>query len=268
MGARSTAVPVTEKLFEYRMSVEEFGTELLRTKDLDPVYVILYKADMIRSHLACWLLAYWWFYHSGVASALALQGDGKDFYNAARAMAGNSAPRGTERRHFRGIACLDCIDWFSRRYEHPVELLKELEKARTFRRIKKIVTCFPMFGPWIAFKIADMMERVWGASIQFDGKDLLSFYEEPREAARVVGSLNGMDNELDVLPYLEMRFQPFAAPPGEDRPVGIQEIETILCKWKAHIHGNYPIGKDTKEVRHHLLQFPSTIGDRLLEFLP
>jgi hypothetical protein len=267
LGARSTAVPITGKLFEYRWSVEEFGAELLRTNDLDPVYVILYKANMDHFQLACWLLAYWWFYHSGVASVLASSKCGAVFYEKAAAMAGNSAPRGTERRHFRGTACLDCIEWFSRRFPHPIELLELLEKARTFRRVRRIVSCFPMFGPWIAFKIADMLERVWGAAISFDGKDVLSFYDEPREAARVVASLNGIE-ESEVPAYLEMRLRPLAAPPGEDRPVGIQEVETILCKWKAHIHGNYPLGKDTKEVRQHLLQVPSTIGDRLLEYLP
>lgn len=236
MGSRSASVPVTGELFAYRMNAEEFGAELLRTKDLDPVYVMLYNARLEREQLARWLLTYWWFYHSGVASCLA--------------------------------ACLDCIDWFSKEYPEPIYVLETLEKARTFRRIKRIVNCYPMFGPWIAFKVADMMERVWGASIRFEPKDIMDFYEEPREAARVVGAMNGLDNELEVLSYLEEKFKPFAAPPGEDRPVGIQEIETILCKWKAHIHGNYPLGKDTKEIRHHLLQIPCTIGDRLLECLP
>lgn len=250
------------------MSIEEFGAELLRTGDLDPVYIMLYRAKLERETLAKWLLAYWWFYHSGVASCLSSCESGKEFYEAAKGMADGGAPRGAERRHFRGVACLDCIRWFSKRYPEPLRLLEQLALAKTFRRIKRIVTCWPMFGPWIAFKIADMMERVVGVPIRFERRDVVDFYEEPREALRVVGSIQGIADDLKVLDYLEGRFRPFAAPPGEDRPVGVQEIETILCKWKAHIHGNYPIGKDTKEIRHHILQISSSTGERLLEFLP
>ena len=38
--------------------------------------------------------------------------------------------------------------------------------------------------------------------------------------------------------YLTHEFRDLPAPPGWDRPVALNEIETVLCKWKAHINGH------------------------------
>jgi hypothetical protein len=38
------------------------------------------------------------------------------------------------------------------------------------------------------------------------------------------------------------------APPFQDRPINIQEVETVLCKYKAHCYGFYPYGNDTVHV--------------------
>ena len=37
-----------------------------------------------------------------------------------------------------------------------------------------------------------------------------------------------------------------------ERPVGLQEVETILCKWKSHMNGHYPLNNDIMEIRHGL----------------
>src|SRR6185437_10528018 len=55
-----------------------------------------------------------------------------------------------------------------------------------------------------------------------------------------------------VVAHLARQFGDLLAPPWRDRPVNIQEIETVLCKWKSHLHGRYPVGKDTSEVKHGL----------------
>ena len=47
----------------------------------------------------------------------------------------------------------------------------------------------------------------------------------------------------------------YQAPPQMDRPINIQEVETILCKWKSHLNGHYPTGNDIAEVRHGLVKY-------------
>jgi len=44
----------------------------------------------------------------------------------------------------------------------------------------------------------------------------------------------------------------YKAPPWFDRPLNIQEAETILCKYKSHTHGHYPVGKDVAAVKKAL----------------
>ena len=31
--------------------------------------------------------------------------------------------------------------------------------------------------------------------------------------------------------------------------MNVQEVETILCKWKSHMGGHYPLGNDLHEIR-------------------
>jgi hypothetical protein len=62
-------------------------------------------------------------------------------------------------------------------------------------------------------------------------------------------------------------FAGFSAPPRHDRPVGVQEVETCLCKYKSYVNGHYPIGKDSRELRHALTGWGSK-ADQLRAFVP
>src|SRR4051812_1446277 len=88
----------------------EFGRELLRLNDLDPVYVAVWEARpdwLLGTKLSKWLLAYWCFYHAGTASWIC---DQDDFWLAMFVAADSKDyPRSTERRHFRGKAALDSV---------------------------------------------------------------------------------------------------------------------------------------------------------------
>ena len=48
-------------------------------------------------------------------------------------------------------------------------------------------------------------------------------------------------------------FQDLLAPPFYDRPVNIQEVETVLCKFKAHYKHHYPMGNDSYHIRQALV---------------
>jgi Holliday junction DNA helicase RuvB len=53
-----------------RLSLEEFGVQLLLTEDLDPVYPMLHRANLLTEILYPFLFGYWCFYHVGVAALL------------------------------------------------------------------------------------------------------------------------------------------------------------------------------------------------------
>jgi len=58
------------------MNIYEFGDALIRSRDLDPVYCVLYGAQLSEPELSRLLLAYLSFYHLGLAAWLSrLEGD-------------------------------------------------------------------------------------------------------------------------------------------------------------------------------------------------
>ena len=237
-----------------------FGESLIKTLDLDPVYVMLHRAELSPRGLRRWLLAYCCFYHSGVSCWIT---EHQNFWVAmmeAAANEGHKFPRGTERRHFRGGLALKSVRDLKRRYGEPegfIDYISASERpgnspvdfSLVFERAQEPVG----FGPWIAFKVADMIDRCGVRQVRFEGSEPFMFkdpvmglklYQEHYHLTHLKPSA--------VVAKLLKAFANLSSPPLFDRPINIQEIETALCKWKSHLNGRYPVGKDTKEILHHL----------------
>lgn len=244
-------------------SAVRFGGELIRTLDLDPVYVAL-KALPLGVRFRA-VVAYSCLYHLGAAAYLAQWG-GRDFWNQLYIAADNrdhSWPRGTERRHWRGEAARTAARWFGREYadgEPDTVIYRWYNGAEntTFSAISREIRKAPSFGPWIAFKVADLMERTLHFKIDFSDCQL-AMYDEPQRCVALItyGNQEARITESDINNVVErlrvaITKQYPKAPPAFDRPINIQEIETVLCKYKSHVNGHYPIGKDTREVIHAL----------------
>jgi hypothetical protein len=264
---------------ERALSLEEFGRELLSTGDLDPVYTCLNGVQLSAAQKKRLCLAYWCFYHLGVAAKLSAE-TGPAFWEALAEAAANVGdpkpwPRGAERRHFRGQQAIAAVVELRHRYARPEHFCDYVfepgDGARpTYGGVAERVKEHRGFGPWIAFKIADMGERVFGYPVDFSDCEL-GIYKDPRQGAalvyvqRALGGTAGYahdpwrypitDQELrHVVAELirEFRKTKLRAPPTFDREVNVQEIETILCKYKSHVKGHYPSGKDTRELAHGL----------------
>jgi len=274
-----------------KLSIEEFGTHLLDSNDLDPIYVALVESGMGVPQMGRWLLAYWCFYHAGVASFMS-EREGGDFFSAMEIAARNEEPsptgdrwpRAKERRHFRGAAAIKAVHSLRRRYEDEPEgmalycLGKEGE--RTCLEVIKRTKEHHLFGDWIAFKVADMIDRCLGVPISFDQATAFMF-RDPRESAlmywrqqtKMPPEALPRDPEAvitQVVDYLIDYFGETLAPPYMDRPVGLQEVETILCKWKSHLHGHYPLFNDQKEILEGLKPWVehSTTAQSFVEAMP
>lgn len=237
------------------LDIATFGRELIKTRDLDPVYCLLYphrKDDWIKN----WLLAYWCFYHVGTASWIA---DQSNYWDAMMtAAASSSYPRSSERRHFRAKNAVNSISWLSGRGVY--NLFDPLYRCRTVGDVMKEVQTWVGFGPWISFKVADMLERLDLAKIEFNDGAMFLF-DSPQEGARLMWKWNNPMAEIPsnvgpwavdtLLGYVSMEL----APPGRDRYVNAQEAETILCKWKSYLGGHYHVGEDIEACRAGLLKF-------------
>ena len=256
-------------------SIFKFGDRLIATGDLDPVYIAIVGAQLDTPQLARVLIAYWCFYHLGAAAWLSEQG--KDFWDAMTVAAENTEPaprpappsvtqrwpRSSERRHFRGPKCVAAVRALSR--SAPEDLIGGLARRRTAGDVINAVMKWPMFGPWIGFKAADMLDRCAGVAIRFPD-DTCLMYAEPAAAITMLAQSEGQTRE-HIYAGLRSYFAKRKAPPKGDRRCGVQEVETICCKWKSMRGGHYHIGKDITEVRHALLGWGDT-AQRMRTHMP
>lgn len=260
---------------------------MIETEDHDPLYGMLGRAiragEIDDATLKRWLLAYWMFYHPGVASYLA-EKPGEAFWDWVYIAAVNKEsprdvdgidsdrwPRAHERRHFRGDKCVDAVRRIERQFpEDPEEVVVRMTRLDQdgpvkLKDIETSVCAFPQFGPWIAFKIADMAERVLDRPVEFS-KKLVSFYREPRKGAEMAAPFLrvGPDAVPGALCYFLRDIPASGLTP---RFVNIQEVETVLCKWKSAMGGHYFIGADI--VAYHKGMPPwGKLAKRLANHLP
>ena len=244
------------------MDVYEFGKELVATQDLDPVYVGLVGADLSPELLSRVCLAYWCFYSLGAACYIAEKP--KKFWELMATAAANELPsplggrwpRAAERRHFRGAQAINAVKELTDLVISPHGVVDHICSGGSYQEVARRAQQLRGFGPWIAWKIADMAERVLGYEVDFLGADL-GIYKEPRQGAALVAHGDWKapvtDSALSqVVKELTFAFRSLKAPPLGDRKINVQEVETVLCKYKSHFKGHYTVGKDILEVRHGL----------------
>lgn len=280
-----------------RLDIYTFGAHLLDSGDLDPVYIMLHKAELSTEQLSRWLVAYWCLYHCGAASWLS-NCEGRTFWsklldaaaNTDPAPTGGRWPRGHERRHFRGGAAVTAVRSYMEQFPEPEDMVDyiigvdrpgpgsdaRLDFISTSSRVQDLA----LFGPWIGFKVCDMIDRVLEYPVDFNQAAVFMF-DDPRKAAfmlwrQLMGlpeSAKPKDRAAEaavihgVVQHLAEHFKGFQAPPLYDRPIGVQEIETILCKWKSSLNGHYPLFNDIDEINAGLVGWGST-ADLLRSCMP
>jgi hypothetical protein len=247
--------------------VAVFGRALFDSQDLDPVYVALLNSNLADKHLARWLMAYWCYYNCGVASWLS-EREGEDYWRALMLAAENKTatpfnarwPRGSERRHFRGAAAVKSVAALRHRYgsapEDMVAFL--LDGPLDVRSVIARAQSHFMFGSWIAFKIADMIDAL---GKRVEQNDLTAFlYDTPRKS--IVENWRGgrlpfnTSDEATALReamfWLAGALEDCCVPHKPGQPPDWFSIETVWCKHHSHVTGHYPPNNDIIEIRHGL----------------
>lgn len=263
-----------------RLPIETFGRHLIKSGDLDPVYIGLVEAQWDEAKLAKWLIAYWCFYSTGVA-CYASEQNTQAFWqtlfvaakNEQETPIGGRWPRGHERRHARGVQGLKMVQGLYDRYKddpkHMVNyvcsgsyIYADDPKGVPYDRVAKAVMEHTLFGPWIGFKICDMVDRVLGIPVSFENGHVFMFKDPVkaavmlwREKYNLPEGAKPKDKNVVLSGVVDMLCKEFAdleAPPYNDRSIGLQEVETVLCKWKSHMNGHYPLNNDIDEIRDGL----------------
>lgn len=259
-----------------KLGAYAFGERLLSTGDLDPVYILLWEARFEQNLLQRWLLAYWCFYHTGTASWIV---DQSNYWQAIKTAASSKTyPRGHERRHFRGSAANKSVLYLE--HQGLSRLFAPLtgSAAVNYSSIAAWVKSWYGFGDWIAFKVADMLERLAILRVQFDVQ-ALNLFDSPREGARLLWNqyaegdppehvqawaVERLLNYFNAPSNSVSSHLPALAPPRHERPLNVQEAETILCKWKSYLNGQYHIGADIEDNWKALHKFNTPTARKLV----
>lgn len=224
-----------------KMTLEAFGEGLIVSRDLDPVYCLFTDNSLSLNRQNRLLLAYFMFYDIGTASEISSHTDAAFWHEATSKF--KFWRRGAERRHFRGEAGLRAVYELSERFPNPDAAVEYLLAGGTFESVMSRIQEWRGFGGWIAWKAGDILERT-GYPIA-SAKAIPPMYEEPRKGAKLYAPDAPFEETVEKL---NAYFKRLEAPPRYDRPCGVQEVETVLCKWKSHMNGHYPLGKDTREL--------------------
>lgn len=247
---------------ERKMNCYEFGRKLIETKDLDPIYVLVWESQLDEKEMQRWLLSYWCFYNVGTACWIA---DAKgDFWEKMSvAAASKDYPRCHERRHFRGAVAIKAVEELRKR--GLAALFDDcIQAAPNAANIMDVVRRWYLFGPWIAFKAADMLERLNVCPVEFETRT--AFYDgSPTEGAQVLWRTENCEADEPIwdasakqqvtewaAAHILNELGDLKAPPRYERTINVQEAETICCKHVSYLNGRYHIGEDVEACRKGL----------------
>jgi len=250
----------------------EFGKRLIITGDLDPVYNMLHGSGLSWEYKARWCLAYWYYYHVGIAAAIADYDDPNEYYGAMLEIAKQTGgKRGAERRHFRGSKAVRTVNALSH-IGTPEEIVRWIFKTQKYEECSKRVRSLPMCGTWIAWKICDMGERCLGYPVDFSSASL-AMYRDPKQGAAL---LKYRDWKAPITPEevkavsdeIIRELCLFKAPPDDCRNINIQESETVLCKFKSYWKGHYYVGKDIHDIHEAIDTYSGVNYEALKQAIP
>lgn len=247
-----------------RQDVVAFGKQLFATGDLDPVYVAVNAAAWPKSYQARWLIAYWLFYSAGFASWVA-EKTGPTFWQGLATAAENTTttpflarwPRGAERRHFRGAAAAKAVRLLHERYgSKPEKMLDflcggEMDIESVICRAKTHY----LFGDWISFKVADMLDAVWGVPVGQHNLEAF-LYKTPRasileswkEGRLPLKAVTQESAVVEAMYWLRQQLGEQTVPHKPGASPDWFSLETVWCKHHSHLHGHYPLLKDVREI--------------------
>jgi len=254
-----------------KMSIIEFGKQLVETGDLDPLYIALWEANLPRQQLCRWLVCYFCYYHAGLCCWASEQ---KDEWGTLDRIArgGTAYPRGSERRHFRGQFAITAIEKLRNTFSTAEEMIEWVGNAgpradKIMARVKSLYG----FGEWISGKVPDICERLQLFTVEFTDRDVDLMFSSPKKSALKIAEQYAPSSDplMSAHKYVINHLGHLKSPPRYERGLTIQESETIFCKFGSYLTGHYPIGKDSIEIRHGLLRYAKCkTSQKLLKHLP
>lgn len=249
---------------EKKMSWKAFSKKLFDPilTDADPGYYVLYGADIPTDQKKRFMVAWSTFYNIGLA-AKGSQFNDKKFWVYLNSVY-DTATRASERRHFRGKAGRAALTQWEQKFKQPEKLVDHMF-GKDYFIVRENAREVKQMGEYFVWKFADVQERVFG--IPCDFTDAASYSPKvPRQGAEIIAP--GIDIEKTYEMIAEyMNDLGMVAPPRNDRPMNMQEAETVCCVYKQYLNNKWVHGSRTAKATRSLLALRSDTGDHMLHVL-
>lgn len=242
-----------------KLSIVEFGKQLIDTGDLDPVYIAIHKSGLSSGDKVEFVLSWLMYYHCGLACWTLAQSRPVLDTLMLIAKASSGFPRGSQRVHHRGQVAVDSANDLLQSIKVARSFLPwTLQEGQTGRAVFYRICELVGWGPCMAWRVPDLWERLGLANTLLTDGDTDLFFSNPRRGAILCCEEYGLDTSnpcLSAHKYLMEHLGHLLAPPRYERTIGVQETETVFCKWKSHMVGRYKVGRDTARARQQFLRY-------------
>lgn len=240
---------------------QRFAEITVQTNDLDPLYEVFYKLHPAKGDewMGAMLVYFLLFYHVGDAVDFADTWEmSPRYWKVLEEVALSKAPRGTERRHFRGVKAAQAVHKLASFKLSPWKLLQEMWAPTYPEFYKKMSTKFAgtQFGPYFIWKLYDIFNVCLKQPIDMSPQDAWVYMpDEPRKVCGLLADKWGVTSRETfyiVDTYVRTLKHPFL-----DRNCESAETETVLCMLKGYFFTkSHVIGDDIIDKRDQLRDYP------------
>lgn len=245
------------------MTWKEFAVKIFDIEDADPGYMMLGRAPIPLEQKQRFMVAWCAYYNPGIAAA-ASEHTGKAFWQyLERVYVG--AKRASERRHFRGDAGRNALKAWQVMFPRPESMITYMQGKSYLAvrdRAKKVV----QIGDYFVWKFADVQERVFRVPCYFEPKAAGLSPKVPQQGAKLINPDQTVAYTYEqIADYMNQRGM--RSPPWNDRPMNMQEAETVCCVYKQYRNGKWAPFTRTAKATRSLLAMPSETADIMLDTL-
>ncbi len=247
-------------------SWREFALTLFRTRDADPGYVALAGAEISKAQRCRFAVAWCTYYHLGIAAkASELKGEAfwkylDDIYD--------TAPRASERRHFRGQAGKNALlDWALVFGEPEMMAVRFFQARPTYEDVRRLVRPTMQMGDYFVWKWCDLYEVILGVHVDCTSEFAAKHSPPtPQDGAKAIfPDLSAAEAYRQIKTHLQENN--ITAPPHHKRPADINEAETVCCVYKQMVSGKYDYGLRTAKAVKRLSSVDSRTAHMMIDVL-
>lgn len=254
---------------------KKFAAKMYREWDADPGYYAIQYTPMPPAQRLRLAIAWCTYYNLGLA-ADASEYRGDAFWMYLRT-AYPTAPRNSERRHFRGAAGLKALTQWSTTWKKPEDMAFHMLSANpTYFGVRERCKSVAQYGDYFYWKWCDLHEVLGYGAVNMIGSEMHS-PKVPQQGALLIWNQAHVPEDPPDMDYIvpqvyyqiakHCRAEQIPPRTTKDRVFGIQESETVCCVYKQMASGSYTYGTRTAKAVRRLRTAGSATAKHMAETL-